>query len=277
MILHEESFGNLNKHTGLAASIAHSSNDGNQSISQLRDNNNIVLIGQNVASNEIFLAHHLQEVSGGIGSSFKALVCLRGLGVTTMPIQLDPQLMNDGIELGCPSIEDLWNAGSASTFVSLPALSGKRRRKANFKALLTAPPFASKTLADSNASDPEEASFLVLSACESYLNSVKDELNTNAIKSALSHALSFFWAAADKLMTKTPCEVPSNGLILSWADCLRSSKIRPASLPAPDLTEVEGPSSAAWGLMAQSMSDAKQALQDQVEDKRTERNEKKDK
>ena len=83
-----------------------------------------------------------------------------------------------------------------------------------FKALLSVPQFISKTLSDSNIFDPKEASFLILSACKSYYNSVKDNLNAYSIKVALSYILSYCWAAAKVLIVCTLYKIPTNGMIL---------------------------------------------------------------
>ena len=122
----------------------------------------------------------------------------------------------------------------------------------------------------------EGSEFLVLSACKSFYESAKDDPTANSIKDALIHVLSFMWAMSKLSMVRAPHELPSNGEILSWANRLHASHIRPTSMPPPNPSEIEGPSSAAWGQMTQSMSEVNQALKNQFEDKRLERNEKKD-
>ena len=80
-IFEQDSFSNLNRHIDQVVAITSSGNNGPQVIEHLRTNDAIVLLGQSQVSGEILLVHHLTEISGGIGSSFKAIVCLQGFGI----------------------------------------------------------------------------------------------------------------------------------------------------------------------------------------------------
>ena len=83
------------------------------------------MIGKNVVSNEVFLTHHVQELSGGIVSSVKALVVLKGLGIKATPTQLPTRMLNDSVKVECPTVTSLWNAGSDHEFCSLSPATRK--------------------------------------------------------------------------------------------------------------------------------------------------------
>ena len=276
-IFEESSVETLNKHSNAVISITYSNNSGPQVLEHLRNNRKIILLGQNVVSEEMFLVHHVEEVSGGIGSSFKALVCLQGFGTKATPLQLNTWLLNECIEVDCPTENDIWGAGSMEDFYNLAPAEGTNVRTMKFRALLAIPSFISKTIVDSGASDPKEMGFLVLAACKSFYDLIKDEPEAEQTKKSMIHVLSYLWAASRRVMVRTPYEIASNGEILSWAERLQSNNVRPVGMPQPNPGSIDGPSSAAWGQMAQSMVEVKQALADQVEDRRAERNEKKDK
>ena len=75
----------LNKCSNAFISIAHSDKSSTKVLEKLRNNKQVVLLGQNQVSEEIFLAHYVEEISGGMGLSFKGIVCLQGLRQRQLP------------------------------------------------------------------------------------------------------------------------------------------------------------------------------------------------
>ena len=57
-------------------------------LEERRKNDRTELLCQNQVSEETFLSYHLEEVSGGIDSSFKATVCLQDFGPKVKPFEL---------------------------------------------------------------------------------------------------------------------------------------------------------------------------------------------
>lgn len=258
-------------------SIADGENQGPEVMDQLCENDKVVLLGQNQVSEEVLLIHHLEEITGGIGSSFKAIVCLQGFGTKAMSLQLTSCLMKECIEVNCPSSDSLWDAGSLQEFVDLRPPAGGRRREVKFRDFISLPPFIAKALIKSGTADPKEASFLISSACEIHYESIKDEPSAGNKKAALIHLLSFVWAMANNAVVYSACAALSNSEISIWNDRLHISNARPTSMPASDLGSIEGPSDAAWGQIALAIAGVKQALKEQVDDRKLERSEKKDK
>ena len=68
----------------------------------LKDDPHIVLLSACQATGNISLFHHVQEVSGVIGSNFKAKACVKGWSASAMALQIDERLCSDSILTNCP-------------------------------------------------------------------------------------------------------------------------------------------------------------------------------
>ena len=131
----------LNIHSDTVIGITQSDKSNIQVIDQLRKYSKIGLIGQNVISEEIFLIHHVEKISGGIGSSFTAFVGLQGFGLRATAAQLKVDLFNDYFDIKCPVEENLWNAGSIEEFSNLSPTRGDVLRTVHFRPLVALPLF----------------------------------------------------------------------------------------------------------------------------------------
>ena len=112
-ILEEASHTKLNKHSEAVVSITHSDKSGSKVFEELRNNNQVFILGHDQVSEKLFLVHHVKDALGGIGSYFKAIACLQGLGTKATSLQLNSELLSDNLDIKYPSVESIWNAGSA--------------------------------------------------------------------------------------------------------------------------------------------------------------------
>ena len=184
--------------------------------------------------------HHLEEMSGGIGSSFRSLVCSQGWGVKAIPLQISTGLLNEGLDLKCPSKESLWNAGSSEELMNLEPLRGKEKRVFKCRSLASLPPFVTKTIVESGSSDPKDTCFLMLSACKAFYESIKETPSASETKDSLCDLLSHFWAAGNNKMVQTPYAIPSNGEITAWSERLHVNCVRPTCMPNQNKGSIEG-------------------------------------
>ena len=79
-LLDSEGFERLNKNTDLVIDISkhESDNSGRSFLEALRKNPQIVVLAVNQIEGDISFFHNVQELSGGIGSSFNSIVGLQG-------------------------------------------------------------------------------------------------------------------------------------------------------------------------------------------------------
>ena len=193
-ILGNDSYDRLNRHAQDVIKISHfeASPSASYMLEKLRNDPTITMIGQSQVTQELFLMHHLEEISGGIGSSFRSLACLQGWGVKATPLQISAGLLNEGLDLKCPSKESLWNAGSSEELMNLEPLRGKEKRVFKCRSLASLPPFVTKTIVESGSSDPKDTCFLTLSACKAFYESIKETPSASETKDSLCDLLSYF-------------------------------------------------------------------------------------
>ena len=88
--------------------------------------------------------------------------------------------------------------------------------------------------------------------------------------------LLLIWAASINVILHMACTTPSNGDVIAWFNRAHFQIVRPEHVPLPKTNTADGPSNAAWGQMAATMSGVKQEFAEQRENKKAERNKKKD-
>ena len=69
--------------------------------------------------------------------------------------------------------------------MNLEPFMGEEERIFKFRSLASLPPFVTKTIVELGLSNPKDASFLVLSACKAFCESIKEMRNTSKIKDSL--------------------------------------------------------------------------------------------
>ena len=148
-IFEESSHANLNNHSDAVMSITHSDKSGAKVLEEIRNNKQVSLLGQKQVSEELFLAHHVEEASEGIRSSLKEIACFQGLVTKATTLQLNSGMLSDGIDMKCPSVESIWSAVSVQEFSSLAPAKITRERIFNFRPLIALPPFVTKKIAES--------------------------------------------------------------------------------------------------------------------------------
>ena len=110
LVLADDKMDRLNRNTDAVVAITHCSRNpsSNMVLDYLNEDPHIVLLCVEQVTGDIALFHHVQEVSGGIGSNFKSKVCLNGWGSSSTALHLDDRLFSDGVAINCPTKEDLW-------------------------------------------------------------------------------------------------------------------------------------------------------------------------
>ena len=105
LVLHSGPHERLNKHSDDVIKIINFETSPSTSTVLEKNSSNpqVALIGQNQVTLDVFIVHHVEEASGGIGSSFRSLVCSQGWGSKEIPIQINSCPLNDGLNIKCPS------------------------------------------------------------------------------------------------------------------------------------------------------------------------------
>ena len=160
-------------------------------LDKIRRNSQVTLIGQNQVTQDLFIVHHMEEVSGGIGSSFRSLVSLQVWGSKEIPMQLSRCPLSEGTNVKCPSKQSLWEAGSAEDFANLAPLAARNGRTFKCRPLMSLLPFLTKTIVESGVSNARNCSFLVMSACKAFFETIKNESNADSVKDSLCDVLSY--------------------------------------------------------------------------------------
>ena len=80
LILADDKMERLSKNTDAVVAITDCTQNGHQSMAldYLKDDPHIVLLSAEQVTRNISSLHHIQEVSGGIGSNFKSKACMKG-------------------------------------------------------------------------------------------------------------------------------------------------------------------------------------------------------
>ena len=114
-VLQSGPYERLNKHSDNAIKIMNFETSPLTStfLDKLRNNPQVTLTGKNQVNQDLFITHHMEESSGGIGSSFRSLVCLQGWGSNEIPMKISSCPLNDSLNIKCPSKQKLWEVGSA--------------------------------------------------------------------------------------------------------------------------------------------------------------------
>ena len=103
----------------------------------------------------------------------------------------------------------------------------------------------------------------------------KDDPSAKSIKEDLIDVSSLICVASRNEKVRTPCVVPSNGDMISLAESAHFQNARPEHVLPPYVIAVDRPSSATWSQMEMATPGVKQALAEQIDDKKAELNEKK--
>ena len=130
LILADDKMERLNKNTDAVVAITDSTQNEHQSmvLDYLKDDPHIVLLSVEQVTRNISLLHHIQEVSGGIGSNVKVKACMKGWGTSATALELDDGIFSDSILTSCPKKDDLWAATSSDGFKGVEPESGVRGR-----------------------------------------------------------------------------------------------------------------------------------------------------
>ena len=147
----------------------------------------------NQIEGDVTFFHNVQELSGGVGSSFISLVGLQGWGVEATAVQLEHHLFHHKAVIDCPAEDDLWKSTSSSIFKDVPSVSGRNKRKVTFGKVMAIPPFLLKLFLECSSSAPEELGFLAVAAGKAFLAENEDAPNKDNLKDKLGDILCFLW------------------------------------------------------------------------------------
>ena len=102
----------MNKNPDALTCMSSPSDENNQGqiLDALRKNHQVVLMAVNQIEGDVTFFHNVQELSGGVGSSFVSLVGLQGWGVEAMTVQLEHHLFHHKTIVDCPAKDDLWTS-----------------------------------------------------------------------------------------------------------------------------------------------------------------------
>jgi hypothetical protein len=279
-LLDSEGFERLNKNTDLVIDISkhESDNSGRSFLEALRKNPQIVVLAVNQIEGDISFFHNVQELSGGIGSSFNSIVGLQGWGVEATAVQLEQRIFEHHATVSCPTFEGLWECSSASSFKNVPAGRTTNQNKITFGGLLTLPPFISKVFMDAGSTAPEELGFLAVSAGKAFLEEHQDHSNKDNIKEKLGILLCYLWAVSKNKITPTAYALSTKKEFALWSSSIHDQCIRPKGVPEPgSLGVIEGPSDITMNALNDTLVQVKTVLQDQNDSRTKAALDKKDK
>ena len=191
--MNEEGFLRLNTNADAVIDVSRPSDENSQVqiLESLRRNPQLVLMAVRPIEGDASFFHNVQELSGGIGSSFVSLVGLQSWGGEATTVQLEHRLFLHRSTVDCPSEADLWNTTSSSNFKGIAAISGRNKRKVAFGKVMAIPPFLLKAFLDAGSSAPEDLGFLAAATGKAFLEENNDAPNIENLKDRLGNVLSF--------------------------------------------------------------------------------------
>ena len=200
----------LNKHSDDIIKIMNVETSRSTSLvlDKLRSNPQATLIVQNQVTQDLFIAHHMEEASRGIGSSSRSLVCSQGWGSKATSMQLSSSPLSEGINVKCPSKQSLWEARSADDFSNLSPPTDRNVITFKFRPLMSLSSFLTKTILEVGVCDARDCSFLVLSACKVFFETINNDSNACSVKDSSRDVLSYLWATVKQKITHMPCVLP---------------------------------------------------------------------
>ena len=109
VVLNNTSHETLNKNSDTVVNIFNPSINASTSsiFESLCINQSLVTLGVIAVGNSIFLMHHMEEIQGGIGSSFKAVVGLLGFSDKANALHFQDNIFNNTKEIECLKIEEV--------------------------------------------------------------------------------------------------------------------------------------------------------------------------
>ena len=217
-IIDQEGYDRLNTNAGAVVGISKPSetiSDRRMIVEALRKNPQVVIMAVNQIEGDITFFHNIQELSGGIGSSFNSLVGLKGWGNEATAVQLEHRLFNHESTVICPSKDSFWTCASALEFKEVEPTE-ESGTEVYFKAIITLPPFLSKVLIDSSSTAPEELGLLAVSAGKSFLVDKEEASNHAQMKEKLGDVLCFLWSVYKNKIIPSAYALSSKKEITSW-------------------------------------------------------------
>ena len=73
---------------------------------------------------------------------------------------------------------------------------------------MSLPLFLTKTIVEAGVSSAKDCSFLVLSACRAFFETISNESNASSVKDTLYDALSYLWETVNQIIAHVPCALP---------------------------------------------------------------------
>ena len=152
MIVDEARVVRLDKKTDAVIVITHSSHNtlSNTVLDSLCDDLYIILILIEQVNGEISFLCHIQEISGGIGSNFRAKVYSKGYRVFSIDRNVN-----------YPSKSNLWEVKSEEDVLNLPTAIETEARVFNFRQMIPIPPFLVKAISNSRVTESTMVAFIV--------------------------------------------------------------------------------------------------------------------